>query len=252
MTDMAHFSGLVAAKVVDDPFKHSHIVTTTTHKSLRGPRAGLIFFRKDKELDLENKINFAVFPSVQGGPHNNTIAAVAVQMKEVMTPEFKEYAQQIRKNASTLAKALVAKGHKLATGGTDNHLILWDLRPHGLIGSKFQVFCDAVSITLNKNSIMGDRSALNPGGVRVGSPALTSRGFTEKDFEKVADFLDRALKLAVVVQSKAKSGSTSTKDFQEAFPQCSKEIEALRGEIETFAKQFPMPGFDVSKLKYKE
>jgi len=250
MTDMAHFSGLVAAKVVDDPFKFSHIVTTTTHKSLRGPRGALIFFRKDKELDLENKVNFAVFPSCQGGPHNNTIAAIAVQMKEVATPEFTAYATQIRKNAASLAKALVSKGHKLATGGTDNHLILWDLRPHNLLGSKFQVFCDSVSITLNKNSIAGDKSALHPGGVRVGSPALTSRGFDEKDFERVAEFLDRAVKMAVEVQSKAKG--PQLKEFTDAMAGCATQIEGLRTDVEAFAKKFGMPGFDVAKIKYKD
>lgn len=123
--DMAHYSGLVAAEVLRSPFEHCHVVTTTTHKSLRGPRAGLIFFQRE----LEERVNFAVFPSIQGGPHNHQIAAIAVQMREVATPEFKAYAQQVVANCRALAKALMDKGYKLATGGTDNHLILWSAQP---------------------------------------------------------------------------------------------------------------------------
>jgi glycine hydroxymethyltransferase len=247
MSDMAHISGLVAAQVVDDPFKYSHIVTTTTHKSLRGPRAGMIFFSKDKELGLENKINFAVFPSLQGGPHNNTIAAIAVQLKEVDTPAFKAYAQQIRKNCAAMAAELMKKGYKLATDGTDNHLILWDLRPLGVTGSKVSVVCDEVSITLNKNSINGDKSAMSPGGVRVGSPALTSRGFVEKDFEVVAGFLDRAAQLTLKIQAAA--GTKKMKDFRVALKGF-EGLKELKEEVEKFATSFPMPGYDTSNLKY--
>ena len=117
-----------------------------------------------------------------------------------MSPEFKQYAQNVKANAQAVAKALMAKGYKMATGGTENHLVLWDLRPQGLTGSKMEKICDAVSITLNKNAVVGDRSALTPGGVRIGAPALTSRGFTEADFEKVAGFLDRALQIALEIQ----------------------------------------------------
>jgi glycine hydroxymethyltransferase len=155
----------------------------------------MIFFRRDiKEgpaVDLETRVNQAVFPACQGGPHNNAIAAIAVQMKEVASPEFKQYSKQIRANAVALATALMSKGYKLATDGTDNHLILWDLRPLKLSGSKFESLCDFCSITLNKNSINGDRSAITPGGVRVGTPALTSRGFVEADFQAIAEFLHR-------------------------------------------------------------
>jgi glycine hydroxymethyltransferase len=245
MCDMAHISGLVAARVVDDPFPHCHIVTTTTHKSLGGPRSGMIFFRKDApdakvKYEFENKINFAVFPSTQGGPHNNTIAAVAVQLKEVQSERFQQYAQQIVSNCRTLAETLVSKGYTLATGGTDNHLILWDLRPQKLTGSKCEALCEAVSITLNKNSIHGDRSAMTPGGVRVGTPALTSRGFKNEDFVQVAEFLDRAVQLAISIQA-----GLSTKklvDFKKAFKD-NAEVEALRQEVEAFASNFPIPGF---------
>lgn len=239
MCDMAHVSGLVAAKVLNDPFIHCHIVTTTTHKSLAGPRSGMIFFRKDKELDLESKINFAVFPSLQGGPHNNTIAGVATQLKQVDTPEFKKYAQQVVSNCKALAKILTDNGFKLATGGSDNHLILWDLRPLNLTGNKFELVCDAVNITLNKNSINGDTSAFSPGGVRVGTPALTSRKYVEKDFEVVGHFLVRVARLAVAIQDR--SDAKTLKAFTDAL-KVSPEIEGLKTEVEAFASQFPMPG----------
>ena len=172
MADIAHISGLVAAQEAANPFEFCDIITTTTHKTLRGPRAGLIFFQRapkgQKNSDLEEKVNFAVFPSNQGGPHNNTIAAVAVALKQVASPEFKQYAKQVKANASTLAKALTEKGYKIVTEGTENHLILWDLRPIALTGSKMEKICDFVSITLNKNAVHGDVSALVPGGVRIG------------------------------------------------------------------------------------
>merc|ERR550537_561923 len=122
--------------------------------------------------DIEERINMAVFPALQGGPHNHQIGALAAQLLEVSTPEFKEYSQQVVKNARALGEALSAKGHKLASGGTDNHLLLWDLRPHGLTGGKVEKVCDMCSITLNKNCVAGDVSALSPGGVRVGAPAM--------------------------------------------------------------------------------
>jgi len=243
MCDMAHFSGLVASQVVNDPFPHCHIVTTTTHKSLAGPRSGIIFFRKKpKELDLENKINFAVFPSLQGGPHDNTIAAVAVQLKRVATPEFRAYAHQIVANSQTLARVLVNHGLKLATDGTDTHLILWDLRPLGLTGNKMELVCDAASITLNKNAINGDVSALAPGGVRIGTPALTSRQFKERDFEIVGQFLIRAVELAVVIQERC--GSKTVKAFTDQI-KLTPEIEVLKKEVEHFAAKFPMPGLSL-------
>ena len=191
MCDMAHISGLVAAGEAADPFALCDIVTTTTHKSLRGPRSGIIFFRKDAR-GFERKINNAVFPGLQGGPHEHQIAGVATQLREVATPAFVAYAKAVRANARALAAALAARGYKLATGGTDNHLLLWDLRPAGLTGNKMEKVCDAAAITLNKNTVPGDSSAFAPGGVRVGTPALTTRGLGEADFEAVAELLHRA------------------------------------------------------------
>lgn len=244
MCDMAHYSGLVATGEHRSPFDYCDIVTTTTHKSLRGPRSGMIFYRKD-ERDFENRINNAVFPALQGGPHEHQIAGVATQLREVMTPAFKTYVQQLKKNAVVLAESLMAMGYTMATGGTENHLILWDLRPVGVTGSKLEKLCDLVCITLNKNAVLGDRSALTPGGVRVGTPALTSRGFKEAEFKQIATLLDRAVKLCVEIQ--ATSGKKLT-DFVAAAER-HEGVTQLRKDVNALATSFEMPGFDVTTMR---
>ena len=246
MMDMAHISGLVATGEVANPFEYCDIVTTTTHKSLRGPRAGMIFFRRD-ERDFEKKINDAVFPGLQGGPHDHQIAAIATQLKEVASPEFKEYCVQVKKNAKALAQALMDMGYTICTNGTDNHLLLWDVRPLGLTGSKIEKVCDLINISLNKNTVHGDKSAQSPGGVRIGTPALTTRGLKEADFKKVAAFLDRAVKISLDVQ---KSSGKKLKDFVAALPN-NKDIPVLAHEVAEFATSFPMPGFDTETMRYK-
>merc|ERR1712151_1339828 len=185
MADIAHISGLVATKQHPEPFSFCDVVTTTTHKSLRGPRAGMIFFKySDKLPDIKERIDMAVFPALQGGPHNHQIGALATQLKEVNTPEFVEYSKNVILNCQTLAETLKEKGHKIASDGTDNHLVLWDLRPHGLTGGKVEKVCEAASISLNRNCVHGDASALSPGGVRIGAPSMTTRGCNEQHFEK--------------------------------------------------------------------
>jgi glycine hydroxymethyltransferase len=246
MMDMAHIGGLVATEEAASPFEYCDVVTTTTHKSLRGPRAGMIFYRKDKR-DFGSRIDQAVFPALQGGPHEHQIAAIATQMKEVATPEFKAYIQQVKKNAVALAAALEKRGHTICSGGTDNHLILWDLRPHGLTGSKFEKICDKCHITLNKNCVPGDVSAASPGGVRIGTPALTTRGFTEADFEKVADILSRCVDIALKLQS---GSGKMLADFVKLLDD-NAELNALKAEVSALATSFPMPGFDVNELKFK-
>ncbi|PIA18303.1 glycine hydroxymethyltransferase [Coemansia reversa NRRL 1564] len=249
LCDMAHFAGLVAAGEHESPFNYCDIVTTTTHKTLRGPRAGMIFFRKregeDKKDSLETRVNQAVFPSCQGGPHNNTIAAIAVAMKQAASPEFVQYAKQVRANTQALAKKLIGYGYRLSSGGSDNHLVLWDLKPQGLTGSKIEKVCELVNITLNKNSVCGDKSAVTPGGVRIGTSALTSRGFKEVDFEKVADLLHSTVEISLELQKEA--GSKLLKDFL-AVAQKSDKVAELQKKVEAFATSFPMPGFDVSAL----
>lgn len=249
LCDMAHISGLVAAGVVESPFNLCDFVTSTTHKSLRGPRQGLIFFRRGpikgpdghstgQMYEWEDKINQAVFPGCQGGPHNNQIGALAVALKEAMTPEFKDYAKQICANARILGEQLSGMGYSLVTGGTDNHLVLWDLRPTGVSGAKLEKVCDLAHITLNKNAVAGDTSALNPGGVRVGAPAMTSRGLTEDDFVEIARLLDKAVKIALSIQ---KDVGKKLKDFIPAAEK-NEEIQELRKEVIQFSQKFPMPG----------
>lgn len=234
MCDMAHYSGLVAAGELTSPFPFCDVVTTTTHKSLRGPRQGMIFCRRQYETD----INEAVFPGCQGGPHNATMAALGVALKEAMTPEFRAYQQQVRANAKALAGALQARGYTIVTGGTDNHLVLWDLRPEGLTGNKVQKLCDQINITLNMNAVPGDTNALSPGGVRLGTPALTSRGFREKDFEQVAEFLHQAVQLCLKIQ---KDSGKKLADFERAL-EGRPELATLRDQVRAFALRFPMPG----------
>jgi glycine hydroxymethyltransferase len=246
LSDIAHISGLVATGEQNSPFIHSDVVTSTTHKSLRGPRAGIIFFNKKRDPTLEEKINFAVFPLLQGGPHNHQIAGIATQMKEVATPEFKLYNQQVRKNAKALSEALMRKNHKLITSGTDNHLMLWDVRPHGLTGSKLEKACDLVHITVNKNTIIGDKSAIVPGGIRIGLPAVTTRGLVEKDMNNIAEFLDRITRLCIEAQKK---GGKNIKQFMVAI-ETDPNLSVLKKDVEEFATQFYIPGVDIPNMKY--
>lgn len=232
MCDMAHTSGLIASGLLNNPFEYCDVVTTTTHKSLRGPRAGLIFFRKH----LEDRINFAVFPSLQGGPHNNQIGAVATQLLEVATPEFKAYSQRVIYNAKSLAIALVDYGYTLSTGGTDNHLVLVDLKPLGITGSKVERLCDAVNISINKNSVPGDKSALSPGGIRIGTPAMTSRGMDCDDFKHVAMLIHRAIQLALKIQNETKT--VKLDDFVKAFDGYRDDIDLLKADVSEYANYF--------------
>lgn len=209
LSDMAHISGLVAAGAIPSPFPYSDVVTTTTHKSLRGPRGAMIFYRKGPKAaapgakpgappatyDLENKINFAVFPGLQGGPHNHTITALATALKQAASPEFKAYQGQVMANCAAFAASLQSKGFTLVSGGTSNHLLLVDLRPQGLDGARVERVCELAGLSLNKNTIPGDKSALIPSGIRMGTPALTSRGFDEGDFGKVVSAIKSAFVL---------------------------------------------------------
>merc|ERR1711871_1477405 len=238
MADIAHISGLVATKQHPSPFPHCDVVTTTTHKSLRGPRAGMIFFKyQDKIPDIKERIDMAVFPGLQGGPHNHQIGGLAAQLKEVNTPEFVEYSKKVVANAATLANTLKEKGHKLASDGTDNHLVLWDLHPHGLTGSKVEKVCEAASISLNRNAVHGDASALSPGGVRIGSPAMTTRGCGAEEFKKIAEFLDRCCQIAIKVQTEK---GKKLKDFEEGLTE-NADILALKKEIEEWTLGFGYP-----------
>ena len=253
VVDMAHISGLIAAGVIPSPFEYADIVTTTTHKSLRGPRGAMIFFRKGvrktdlksgKETlyDLEGPINFSVFPGHQGGPHNHTITALAVALKQAMTPEFRQYQENVIKNAKTLEVEFNRLGYKLVSDGTDSHMVLLDLRPKGLDGARVEAVLEQVNIACNKNAVPGDKSALTPGGIRIGAPAMSSRGMGEEDFKKIASYIDRCIGIVKDVQSKLPKEANKQKDFKAKVASGEvEEINAMKKEISEWASTFPLP-----------
>ena len=217
--DIAHIAGLVAGGAHPSPFPHAHVVSTTTHKTLRGPRGGLILTNDD---ELAKKVNQKVFPGCQGGPLMHIVAAKAVALAENLQPEFKQYAAQIVKNAKALAGALVKKGYRLQSGGTDNHLMLVDLRARNehFTGADAERALEAAGIISNKNAIYNDpRPPKVTSGLRLGTPAVTTRGLKENDLETVADFIDRAL---------------MSKDDAAA-------LDKIKGEVASFCRRFPMP-----------
>jgi glycine hydroxymethyltransferase len=230
LADISHPAGLIATGLLNDPFEHCHIVTSTTHKTLRGPRGGLIALRHDFDNPMGIKdpkgnirpmsalLDLAVFPGTQGGPLEHVIAGKAVAFGEILSSDFKAYQQQVRSNAQALAAAFVAKDYQLISGGTDNHLMLIDLRNKGITGKKAQETLDRAHITLNKNSVpYDDKSPFVTSGIRIGVPAVTTRGFVESDMQFIADSIDKVLmnadNEAVVTTVKAEVNS-----FMERFP----------------------------------
>jgi glycine hydroxymethyltransferase len=219
MADIAHIAGLVATGVHPSPFPHAHVVTTTTHKTLRGPRGGLIL---SDDADIAAKVDRKVFPGSQGGPLMHVIAAKAIAFGEALRPEFAAYSAQVVANAKALAAALTQRGYRLCTGGTDNHLMLVDLRQRSadLTGADAEKWLESAGIICNKNGIPNDpRPPMVTSGLRLGTPALTSRGLREAEMAKVAGWLDR------VMGSKGDAA----------------ECAAVRGEIREFCTRFPMP-----------
>ena len=216
--DMAHIAGLVAAGEHPNPVPYCDVVTTTTHKTLRGPRGGLILCKEQ----YIKAINSAVFPGLQGGPLEHVIAAKAVCFKEALSQEFKDYQRQVRLNAAKLASELAARGFRIVSGGTDNHLMLIDLRPKGATGKAVANALDIARITVNKNMIPFDpEKPFVTSGIRIGTPAITTRGLKEADMVKIADFIERGVAL---------------REDEEA-------LKALGEEVTAFMANFPMPQF---------
>ena len=212
MVDMAHIAGLVAAGLHESPIPYAHVTTTTTHKTLRGPRGGLIL--SSNEVNEKYNFNKAIFPGIQGGRLMHVIAAKAVCFKEALSPEFKEYQKQIVKNASTLASALMERGFDIVSGGTDNHLMLVDLRKMGLTGKDMEKLLDSVHITCNKNTVPNDpKSPFVTSGLRIGTPAVTSRGLKEDDMVKIAE----AIKLTII-DGKLDEAKAIVKELTEKYP----------------------------------
>lgn len=231
MADIAHPAGLIAKGLLNDPFDHCHIITSTTHKTLRGPRGGIIMLRHDfenpwgikdpkgKTRMMSQLLDLAVFPGTQGGPLEHIIAAKAVAFGEILSDEFTGYGKQIIANAQAMAKAFVAKGYDLISNGTDNHLMLIDLRNKNLTGKKAQETLDKAHITLNKNAVpFDDKSPFVTSGIRVGVPAITTRGMKEQDMETIVAMVDKVL----------------------MNPDDEKTIEAVRSDVKELMKKFPL------------
>jgi len=215
MVDMAHIAGLVAAGVHPTPVPHAEYVTTTTHKTLRGPRGGMILCREE----FAKKVNSNIFPGIQGGPLMHVIAAKAVAFKEALAPEFKTYAQQVVKNAQALAEELVSRGYNLVSGGTDNHLMLMDFSGSELTGKVAEAILEQAGITVNKNAVPFDtRSPFVTSGIRIGTPASTTRGLKEKDMRQIGAWIDEALQN---IENEA-------------------VLARIRGEIRELCQQFPL------------
>ena len=217
LVDMAHISGLVAGGAHPSPIPHAHVVSTTTHKSLRGPRGAMLLCKEE----MAKAIDKAVFPGLQGGPHNHTTAGIAVALKEAATPEFSAYAHQIVKNARALAEGLSGHGFKLVSGGTDNHLILMDVTPRGMTGKAYAKALDRAGLECNYNTVPGDpRKPFDPSGLRLGTPSVTSRGMREPEMARIADWFSR---VAEHVADEA-------------------ELDRIAGEVKEFCAGFPCPG----------
>jgi len=213
--DMAHFAGLVAAGLYPNPVPHAHFVTTTTHKTLRGPRGGMIICK----AEFAKKIDSAIFPGIQGGPLMHIIAAKAVAFKEALAPEFKQYQQQVVNNSKALSAAMAQKGFRIVTGGSDNHLFMVDLRPKNITGKDAATLLDRVQITVNKNLIPFDTEAPTvTSGIRIGTPAITTRGMKEAQMQIIADLIDRCI-------VNRENGS---------------ELELVRQKVEQLAQAFPI------------
>jgi glycine hydroxymethyltransferase len=219
MTDASHFGGLVAGGAMKNPFDFDFdVVTTTTHKSLRGPRGGMVLCKKE----FGSKIDKSVFPGLQGGPHMNAVAAIAVTLKRAMTEEFRQYAAQVLVNSSTLANTLMERQASLITGGTDNHMMVVDtMASYGMDGKAAEETLDKVHITTNKQIIPDDPlPPLKPSGIRIGTPAATARGMDEEDMKQLAEWIDSCLRA----------------------PEDEASMEKIRGEVVSFCEKFPVPG----------
>jgi glycine/serine hydroxymethyltransferase len=220
VADIAHIAGLVAGGAHPSPVGHAGVITTTTHKTLRGPRGAMIM----TDAEHASRVDKAVFPGLQGGPHNHTTAAIAVALREAAQPAFSDYARQVVANAKALAAALLDRGYSLVSGGTDNHLILIDLTPQGIAGKPAAKALDRAGVEVNYNTVPFDpRKPFDPSGIRIGTPAITTRGLSEEHMPLVAAWMDEAI-------------AAATKEDEPA-------IERIAGEVRDLLAGFPMPGW---------
>lgn len=247
LADISHITGLIIAGVHPSPVDHVHIIMTTTHKTLRGPRGAMLMVTEKglkKDPDLGDKIDKAVFPGLQGGPHDNTTAAIAVALEEASTSAFKKYGEQIVKNAKALAQELTKKGINLVSGGTDNHLFLMDLRSKNVNGAVAALALEVAGIVANKNAVPNDSMPpFYPSGVRMGTPAITSRGMKEKDMKKIAEWISQVIEEVSGEQmpNSKEERSAFWKDFRKEVVK-NKKLLKIAEEVKTFAGKFPVPG----------
>jgi len=247
-TDIAHIAGLVIADAHKSPVPHAHIVTTTTHKTLRGPRGAMILVTAKglkKDPELAERIDRAIFPGLQGGPHDHITAAIAVALGEAMQPSFKEYGRQVVANAKALAAGLQRRGFRLVTGGTDNHMILLDLTPGGAGRGVFmQEGLDRVGITVNKNTIPRESSsAFYPSGIRLGSPAATTRGMRELEMDRIAEWMAAVAEEVetFTLPEGREERATVLRTFRRSIGE-NRRLEGLRNDVREFCLKFPVPG----------
>jgi len=233
MADISHINAFIATGLMNDPFEYCDIVTTTTHKSLRGPRSAIIFYRTFFDIH-GNLINRAIFPGIQGGPHQNQIAAVAYQLREVMTDEFKQYAKQVLLNAKELCNELIKLDYQIITGGTDSHLMLINLKNKGINGSRAEKILESINISVNRNTIPQDTSSFSPSGIRIGTCAVTTRGLKEEHMKDVANFIDRAIQIGVTIQ--LNHCPSKLEEFCKFLD--TDEINSLREQVKIYMKQF--------------
>ncbi len=220
MADVSHIGGLIAAGEMNNPVPSFDVVTTTTHKTLRGPRGGMIMCKEK----FAKAIDKSIFPGLQGGPHENNIAASAIAFKEALQPEYKEYAKQIKKNAKVFEEEFKKRDYKIMFGGTDNHLLLIDITTKGLTGKEAQAALDKAGVTLNKNMIPDDpRGAMDPSGIRLGTPAITTRGMKEGEMRTIVEFIDKAV--------------ANFKDDA--------KLAEIKANVEELCKKFPVPGIKI-------
>lgn len=236
VVDMAHTVGPVAARLVPSPFEHADVVTTASQKTLRGPRGAMIYYRKS----LEGPINFSVFPAAQGGPHNHTITALAVALGQARTEEFRRYQKQLLLNAKALENAMVERGYKLIGGGTDIHMVVVSLADKGVDGARVNAACERGNIAISATAVPGDKWSL-PRAIRLGTTPMTTRGFVEADFVRVAELVDKIVHIAVQVQSLLPEYANKLRDFKAAVS-ARPEFEDITKEVAQWAGPLPLPG----------
>ena len=255
VADISHTAGLVVGGAHHNPAEHVHIITTTTHKTLRGPRGAIIAVTNkglEKDPEMDKKVRMAVFPGMQGGPHMETIAAMAVAFEEASQPQFREYAHQTVANAQTLADEMMNKGYKLVTGGTDNHLMVVDLQKEGILGNTVAEGLEAAGIVLNRNAVPNDPNPpFYPSGYRMGTPALTSRGMKEDQMKQIAGWIDDVTKALLEAKSslsaeRIQAGEADVNERKKVernaiIAKAAPAIQAIKEQVEALCRQYPIP-----------